>query len=98
HVAVLQGVRVEAEVRVLGLADLVDDDRAVDAGIRGDLPDGRFDGAADDVDAGLLVLVDGLDLVQRLRRADQRHAAAGQDAFLDGRAGRVQRVLDAELL
>ena len=31
-------------------------------------------------------------------RAQQRHTAAGDDAFLDRRAGRVQRVLDAGLL
>ncbi len=30
--------------------------------------------------------------------AEQRHAAAGEDALFDGRAGRVQRVLDAGLL
>src|SRR5579862_2617884 len=98
HVAVLDGIRIEAEVDVLGLADLVDDDRAVDAGVRGDLADGGLDRAPDDVDAGLFVLVGRLDLVQRLGRANQGDAAAGQDAFLDGRAGRVQSVLDAELL
>ena len=31
-------------------------------------------------------------------RADERDAAAGDDALFDGRAGRVQRVLDARLL
>ena len=31
-------------------------------------------------------------------RVDQRHAAARDDAFLDRRAGRAQRVLDAVLL
>ncbi len=31
-------------------------------------------------------------------RADQRDAAAGDDAFLDRRTGRVQRVFDAGLL
>ncbi len=31
-------------------------------------------------------------------RADERHAAAGDDAFFDGRAGRVERVFDARLL
>ena len=32
------------------------------------------------------------------RSAQQRDAAAGDDAFFDGRAGRVQRVVDAVLL
>jgi hypothetical protein len=36
-----------------------------------------------------------LQLVERLLRADERDAAAGDDALFDGRAGRVQRVLDA---
>src|SRR5438067_1759393 len=31
-------------------------------------------------------------------RHQERHAAARDDAFLDGRAGRVQRVLDSSLL
>src|SRR5215813_2795335 len=39
-----------------------------------------------------------LEPVDRLRAAKQRHAAARHDAFLDCRAGRVQRVLDAGLL
>ena len=33
-----------------------------------------------------------------MRRAQQRHAAAGNDAFLDRRAGGVQSILDAGLL
>ena len=37
-------------------------------------------------------------LVERLAAAQQRDAAAGDDAFLDGRLGRVHRVLDARLL
>ncbi len=32
------------------------------------------------------------------QRADERHAAARDDALFDGRAGRVERVLDAGLL
>ena len=39
-----------------------------------------------------------LTLVQRGDGVDQRHAAAGDDALLDRRAGRGQRVLDAVLL
>src|SRR5690606_33077281 len=56
------------------------------------------DGAADDVDTGLLVLVFALEPVQGLERTQQRHAAAGQDTFLDRGAGRVQGVVDAVLL
>ena len=43
-------------------------------------------------------LVADLELLERLERADERHAAAGDDALFDGRAGGVQRVLDAGLL
>ena len=39
-----------------------------------------------------------LSLSSAVEAADERHAAAGDDALLDGRAGRVQRVLDARLL
>ena len=35
--------------------------------------------------------------LERLDGAQQRHAAARDDAFLDGRAGRVKRVVDAVL-
>src|SRR6185295_4690269 len=35
---------------------------------------------------------------ERRDGAEQRHAAAGDDAALDRRAGRVERVLDARLL
>ena len=40
----------------------------------------------------------GLDLVDRFDGAQQRDAAAGDDAFLDGRLGGVHGVLDAGLL
>ena len=56
-----------------------------------------LDRAADDVDADLLLGAE-LEAVERRRGADQRHAAARDDALLDRRAGRVQRVLDARLL
>jgi hypothetical protein len=45
-----------------------------------------------------VALVAELERVERRRSADERHAAAGDDALFDGRAGRVQRVLDAGLL
>ena len=39
-----------------------------------------------------------LERVERGSRVDERDAAAGDDALFDGRAGRLQRVLDAVLL
>jgi hypothetical protein len=55
-------------------------------------------GATDDVDTDLLVGLLELERLERLLRADERDAAAGDDALLDGRAGGVQRILDARLL
>ena len=45
-----------------------------------------------------LLLVGDLEAVERGLRAKERDAAAGDDALFDGRARRVQRVLDAGLL
>src|SRR5205807_3703496 len=81
----------------LALADLVDDDAALPAAVLRDPADGLLERLLDDVDAELLAGLD-LEAVERLERAQVRHAAAGDDAFLDRRAGRVQRVLDAGLL
>ena len=39
-----------------------------------------------------------IERVERGQRVDERHAAAGDDALLDRRAGRLQGVLDAVLL
>src|SRR6185295_11381909 len=62
-----------------------------------DLAQRLLERAAQDVDAVAAVVVER-QLVERRDAADQRDAAAGDDALLDGRAGRVHRVLDARLL
>ena len=80
------------------LEDVVDDDRAVLAGVLGDLAQRRLERRRDDVDAEPLVALGLLaDVLERVERAEQRDAAAGDDAFLERRARRVQRVLDAVL-
>src|SRR5262249_9243045 len=79
------------------LQDLADHDRAVLAGIDGDLARGPGDRLTDDLDAGLLVVVVGADLLERLACAQQRHAPARQNAFLDRGAGRVHGVIYAVL-
>ncbi len=80
------------------LANLVGDHRAVDAAVVGDLPDRGVEHAQHDVDADLLVAAGaGADLLDRLAAPQQGHAAAGQNAFLGRRTGRVQGVLDAGL-
>ncbi len=77
---------------------LLDDDRAFAARVLHDHADRLLDRATDDVDADLLVGVLELEVLERLLRADERDAAAGDDALFDRRARRVQRVLDASLL
>ena len=51
-----------------------------------------------DLDAGVLVFVGALQILTLRACAQERHAAARNDAFFDGRTGRVQRVFDAGLL
>ena len=63
----------------------------------GDLAQRLFERALHDVDADLLIAFD-LELVERRDAAHQGHAAAGHDAFFDGRAGGVHGVFDTGLL
>ena len=80
-------------------ADVLDDHGAIVAGVLGQLAHRLWQRLAQDLDAGQDVAFQALlDCVQRLDGVQQRHAAAGHDAFLDGRAGRAQRILDAVLL
>ncbi len=98
EIDIFAGLRVVALVVVLLLKDLAGHDGAVLASVRSDNAGRSLDRAADDVDASLLVLVLGLQAGERVGRAEQRHAATGKEAFLDSRAGRVQRIVDAVLL
>src|SRR5450631_3410506 len=97
EIAVFAGLRVEAPVVLVLLEDLADNDRAVFAGIGGDLAGRGLDRLADDLDAVLLVFVGGLHPLEGLGRAQQRDAAARQNAFLDRGAGCMHRVVDAIL-
>src|SRR5262249_57696143 len=97
EIAVLARLRVIAVGVGVLLQDLADHDRAVLAGIDGDLARGPGDRLTDDVDAGLLVVVVGANLLERLACAQQRHAPARQDAFLNRGAGRVHGVIYAVL-
>ena len=67
------------------------------AGVQGDLTHRLFERALDDVDADGFVVMQ-LELVEQRDAADQSHAAAGNDAFLDCRACGVHGVFDASLL
>src|SRR5579862_4668606 len=97
HVAELVCVGVEAEVVVLAFAHAADDDGTFGACVQGDLTQGFFERALDDVHADGFFAVD-FELVKHRDAADQRYAAAGDDAFLDCRACGVHGVLDASLL
>src|SRR5215203_4656061 len=98
HVDVLFGLRVEAEGLRLVVGDPADHDRALDAGVLRDLTDRSLKRLEHDVDAGLDVRVLALETLHGRLGAQKRDAAAGDDAFLDSRAGGVKRVLDAVLL
>src|SRR5262249_812496 len=97
QVAVIAGLRVVAVGVLILLQDLTHHDRAVIARVDGDLARRLGDRLADDLDAGLLVVVLAAQPSERLGGAQQRHATARQDAFLDRCTGRVQRVVDAVL-
>src|SRR5450756_2084198 len=73
----------------LALLDFLHDERAFDSGIRGERTQRRFDGALDDVHADLLVVVRAFDSFDGRDAADQRHTAAGNNAFFHGCPGRV---------
>ena len=78
-------------------ADVLEHDRAVEAGVLRQLAQRLLERLAHDVDAGRGIALE-LELVERRLGVEQRHAAAGHDALLDRGARRRQRVLDAVLL
>ncbi len=93
------GKGVVSVVLLFGCEDLGCDDSAFFAGIGDDLPQRLFEGAAHDLRSDLLVAFERLDEgVDRRNGTNQGHAAAGDDAFLDCRAGCVQSVLNTSLL
>ena len=99
HVAVDVVHGVVAELRVVALAHGVDDDGAFDAGVLGDLDEGLFEDALEELDAGTHVTFEGRGQgVEDGLTADEADATAGDDAFLDGAAGGGQGVLYAQLL
>src|SRR5688572_22172008 len=97
HVAVLARLGVVAEV-ALAFGHLVDDHRGLVTRVAGDLAHRLLERAHDDLHAGRLVFVVGLDLRDRVTGTQQGDTTARNDAFLDGGTGRVQRVFHAGLL
>src|ERR1700737_1640170 len=97
QVDVFAGLRVEAVGVLVLLEDLADDDGAIFARVDRDLARRPGERLADDLDAGLLVVVRGLDALQLLGGAQQGDAAARHDAFFNRRTGRMHRVINAIL-
>ena len=79
------------------LADHLDDDRAVLAGVGCDPAQRLLQRAAQDLDAGQDVAF-SLDGVERRQCVDQGDATTGDDAFFNRGAGGAKGVLDAVLL
>src|SRR5882757_6476496 len=97
QIAVFAGLAVEAVGVLILFQDLADDDGAVLARVDRDLAGRRGERLAHDLDAGLLVVVLGADALELLGSTEQGDAAARNDAFLDRRAGRMHRVINAIL-
>src|SRR5580704_5695786 len=97
QVTILAGIGVEAEVVVFRFADAANHHSAFTAGVVNDLAHGLFESALHDVDADGFVIVQ-LELFESGDAANQRYAAAGNDAFLDSRACGVHGVLNTSLL
>src|SRR5690606_27685091 len=69
------------------------------AGVGRDLAGRLLERAHQDVGAGALVTFEAVsDLLDGVDGVDQRHAATGDDALFDGRAGGRERVFEAVLL
>src|SRR4029079_1978002 len=85
---------------LLGRAHRLDDDGALEARVVGELAERLLQRAQDDLRARPLVALEALEQLDLdgVGRVQQRNAAARDDALLERRAGRLQRVLDAMLL
>src|SRR5262249_60410334 len=95
----LAGLDVQAEA-LLGAPDLLDDDRALEARVVGQLAKRLLERADDDLRTRPLVALELAEdaVADSLRRVDARDAPTRHLALLEGGAGRLQRVLDAVLL
>ena len=98
EIDVVLGLGVKAESFRLVFEDLADDDRAFHARVFGDLASRGFKRLEHDIDARLNVGIVVGDLADGVLGAQQRHAPARYNAFLDRGAGRVEGVLDPILL
>src|SRR5579859_643719 len=97
QVDVFAGLGVKAVGVLVLLQDFADDHRAVFTGIDRDLAGRIGQRLADDLDAGLLVVVLGAKPFEVLGSTEQGDATARHDAFFNRRTGRMHRVINAIL-
>ncbi len=93
----LAGGRVEAEA-LSGGTHLVHDDAALEASVERELAERLLECTLDDAGADGLLSILERGVVDGVGRAEQRGAAARDDALLERSAGRLEGVLDAVLL
>src|SRR4051812_17324839 len=96
EVLVLPGLDVQT-VALGRVADLVDDDRALEARVVGELSHRLLERAQDDRDTRPLVTLERVEL-DRVDRVHERDTATGDDTLLERSASRLECVLDAVLL
>ena len=97
HVAEFACLSVVAEV-AFALSDGVHHDARFIAGIGDDLTQRLFHGAQNDADTSVLFVIVALDVLDGEFGADERDAAARDDAFFNGSASGVQSVFHAVFL
>src|SRR4249919_3805406 len=97
QIAVFAGLRVEAVGILVLFEDLAEDDGTVFACVDRDLAGRPGQRLAHDLNAGLLIVVLGAQALEMLGGAQQGDAAARQNAFFYGRAGRMHRVINTIL-
>src|ERR1043166_2934348 len=97
QVFIFAGRNVVAVVAFAAL-DFLHDNRAFHAGVFRQGASGFFDGAPDDIDADLFVMVADFHAFQNGQAANEGDTTARNNAFFDGRAGRVESVLAARFL
>src|SRR5579862_3791752 len=95
----LAGLDVQAEA-LLRRPHLLDDDRALEARVVRELAERLLESAEDDLRTRLLVALELAEKIgaDRIRGVDERDTATRNLALFEGRAGSLQRVLDAVLL
>src|SRR5439155_9341793 len=91
--------RVDVQALALGgCADLVHDDGGLETRVVGELAERLLERADDYLRPRPLVRIAEAVQLDRRDSAEERDAAAGDDALLERRAGRLDCVLDAVLL